>query len=99
MLYVASWLNVDDAADELGLLPVAEGADVLLLNEPDSFVRRRSEFVDGVQYVAPSQAALDCLAGPGRMPAEGEALLDFMEAYPDEWRASENDVWARPVQH
>ncbi|MFF2026738.1 hypothetical protein ACFVW2_33750 [Streptomyces sp. NPDC058171] len=99
MLYVAPWLSIDDAADELGLLPVAEGADVLLLNEPDSFVRRRSEFVDGVQYVAPSQAALDCLAGPGRMPAEGEALLDFMEAYPQEWRASENDVWARPVQH
>ncbi|MFJ6785296.1 hypothetical protein [Streptomyces yangpuensis] len=99
MLYVASWLNADDAADELGLLPVAEGADVLLLNEPDSFVRRRSEFVDGVQYVAPSQAALDCLAGPGRMPAEGEALLEFMEAYPEEWRASKKANGAPPVQH
>lgn len=88
VLYVGSWLNIDDVADELGLLPVNEGADVLLLNEPDSFVRRRSEFVDGVQYVAPSQAALDCLAGPGRMPAEGEALLNFMEAHPQEWRAS-----------
>jgi hypothetical protein len=99
MLYVASWLNVDDVADELGLLQVTEGADVLLLNEPDSFVRRRSEFVDGVQYVAPSQAALDCLAGPGRMPAEGESLLDFMEAYPEEWRASKNEAGAPPVQH
>ncbi|MFI1786461.1 hypothetical protein [Streptomyces rubiginosohelvolus] len=87
VLYVARWLNLDDVADELGLLPVTEGGDVLLLNEPDSFVRSRSEFVDGVQYVAPSQAALDCLAGPGRMPAEGEALLNFMEAHPQAWRA------------
>ncbi|MEU3907253.1 hypothetical protein AB0F20_26110 [Streptomyces goshikiensis] len=99
MLYVGPWLNLDEAADELGLLPVTEGADVLLLNEPDSFVRRRSEFVDGVQYVAPSQAVLDCLAGPGRMPAEGEALLYFMEAHPEEWRASKKDVGTPPVEH
>ncbi|MQT01373.1 hypothetical protein FF041_14410 [Streptomyces jumonjinensis] len=99
MLYVASWLNVDDVADDLGLLPVTDGADVLLLNEPDSFVRRRAEFVDGVQYVAPSQAALDCLAGPGRMPAEGEALLEFMERHPEKWRASKNNGETRPVQH
>ncbi|WP_233221557.1 hypothetical protein [Streptomyces carminius] len=99
MLYVGHWLNIDDVADELGLLPVAEGADVLLMNEPDAFVRRRSEFIDGVQYVAPSQAALDCLAGPGRMPAEGEALLDFMKTYPEKWRASGNDAGAPPIQH
>lgn len=47
MLYVAPWLDIDDVADELGLLPVTDGADVLLLNEPDDFVRRRAEFVDG----------------------------------------------------
>lgn len=99
MLYVGPWLNVDDVADELGLLPVTDGADVLLLNEPDPLVRWRSEFVDGVQYVAPSQAALDCLAGPGRMPAEGEALLDFMEAHPEEWRVSRSDAGAARVQH
>ncbi|MFF4542170.1 helix-turn-helix domain-containing protein [Streptomyces aureus] len=98
MFYVASWLDIDDVADELGLLPVTEGADVLLLTEPDPFVRSRSEFVDGVQYVAPSQAVLDCLAGPGRMPAEGEALLDFMEAHPEEWRDSRNSTGAPPVQ-
>ncbi|MEU4128640.1 helix-turn-helix domain-containing protein [Streptomyces wuyuanensis] len=99
MLYVASWLNVEDVADELGLLPVTDGADVLLLNEPDPFVRKRAERVDGVQYVAPSQAALDCLAGPGRMPAEGEALLEFMERQPEKWRASKNNGETRPVQH
>ncbi|MFC8013739.1 helix-turn-helix domain-containing protein [Streptomyces cinereoruber] len=99
MLYVASWLDMEDVADELGLLPVAEGADILLLKEPDSFVRSRSEFIKAVQYVAPSQTALDCLAGPGRMPAEGEALLGFMEKFPEEWRASRNDIWAPPIRH
>ncbi|MFE5519889.1 hypothetical protein ACFQ9Q_19515 [Streptomyces virginiae] len=99
MLYVAPWLNVDDVADELGLLPVTDGADVLLLNEPDPFVRARAEFVDGVQYVAPSQAVLDCLSGPGRMPAEGEALLDFMERWPEEWRRSQNASETPPVRH
>ncbi|WP_431782614.1 helix-turn-helix domain-containing protein [Streptomyces chumphonensis] len=99
MLYVAPSLNIDETADALGLLPVAEGADVLLLNEPDAFVRRGAEFIDGVQYVAASQAALDCLSGPGRMPAEGEALMDFMEAHPEQWRVSKNDIGASPVQH
>ncbi|MGW3303991.1 helix-turn-helix domain-containing protein [Streptomyces rubiginosohelvolus] len=99
MLYVAPWLDPVDVADELGLLPVTEGADVLLLKEPDEFVRQGSEVVDGVQYVAPSQAALDCLAGPGRMPAEGEALLDFMEAHPQQWRVSWNAPGAPYPQH
>ncbi|WP_331739857.1 hypothetical protein OG590_39210 (plasmid) [Streptomyces goshikiensis] len=100
MLYVAPWLDANDVVDELGLLPVADGADVLLLNEPDAFVRTGAEFVDGVQYVAPSQAVLDCLAGPGRMPAEGEALLDFMEQRPKEWRrATQNSGKPRSVQH
>ncbi|MGW6410477.1 helix-turn-helix domain-containing protein [Streptomyces vinaceus] len=100
VLYVAPWLDSDDVADELGLLPVADGADVLLLTEPDPFVRTGAEFVDGVQYVALSQAALDCLAGPGRMPAEGEALLDFMGSNPKEWRrATQNGGKPPSVQH
>ncbi|MGC5346959.1 hypothetical protein PZB75_30330 [Streptomyces sp. AM 4-1-1] len=99
MLYMASWLDIDDVADELGLLPVADGADVLLLNEPDSFVRQRSELVDGVQCAAPSQAALDCLAGPGRMPAEGEALLHFMEEHPEEWRSVRSTALTPPDRH
>ena len=30
------------------------------------------------RYVAPSQAVVDCLTGTGRMPAEGEAVLEWM---------------------
>ncbi|RSS80663.1 hypothetical protein EF919_40530 [Streptomyces sp. WAC02707] len=100
MLYVAPWLGIDNVADYLGLLPVTEGADLLLLKEPDPFVRKRAAFADNaVQYVDLSQAALDCLAGPGRMPAEGEALLDFMEMYPEQWRGSLIDFMATHTPH
>jgi Domain of unknown function (DUF1905)/Bacteriocin-protection, YdeI or OmpD-Associated len=41
----------------------------------------------GLRYAAPSQVAVDCLSGNGRMPAEGEALLEWMLANESEWRA------------
>jgi hypothetical protein len=40
----------------------------------------------GVFYVAPSQAAVDCLTGAGRMPAEGEALIAWMVENESRWR-------------
>ena len=38
----------------------------------------RGQDADGVRSVSIAQAAIDCLTGPGRMPAEGEALLVWM---------------------
>ncbi|MEU5646243.1 helix-turn-helix domain-containing protein [Streptomyces milbemycinicus] len=86
MLYVAPRLNVDDLADDLGLLSVRENADVLLLRAPDRAVFDRAVTLDGLQHVALSQLALDCLSGPGRMPAEGEAVLKYMSEHQDQWR-------------
>ncbi len=80
---------VDDAettAAILNLLPADVGADVVLLRPYDVVVADRSELVDGFRVVAPSQLALDCLAGNGRMPAEGEALLEWMAADVERWR-------------
>jgi len=80
---------VDDpaaTADELGLLPADTGADVVLLTAYDVAVFDRAEVVDGLRVVAPSQLAVDCLAGNGRMPAEGEALLGWMAADETRWR-------------
>jgi hypothetical protein len=42
--------------------------------------------MDGVMYAAPSQVAVDLLTGPGRSPAEGQALLDWMESNEPAWR-------------
>jgi hypothetical protein len=40
----------------------------------------------GMAWAAPSQVAVDCLAGSGRMPSEGEALIGWMRANEREWR-------------
>ncbi|MFJ5221054.1 helix-turn-helix domain-containing protein [Streptomyces sp. NPDC088354] len=87
ILHIAKWLSVDDLADDLGLLPVRENADVLFLPARDQVVFDGTKRFGGVQHVALSQLVLDCLAGPGRMPAEGEAVLEYMLTHEDEWRA------------
>ena len=46
----------------------------------------RATLIDGLTYVAPSQAAADCLTGNGRMPAEGDALLKWMMENESLWR-------------
>lgn len=70
----------------LGLIPADVGANVVLLTPPDDIVWWRTQAQGGVSYVAPSQAAVDCLTGNGRMPSEGEALLDWLTANEHEWR-------------
>lgn len=73
-------------ADELNLLPAEEGANVMILKPFDPVVFDRTRIEDGLRYVAPSQVAVDCLGGNGRMPAEGEALLEWMAAKGSSWR-------------
>jgi len=80
---------VDDprgVADALGLIPADQGANVALLTPFDPVAWERTSLVDDVTYVAPSQAAADCLTGNGRMPVEGEALLQWMTENERLWR-------------
>ena len=56
------------------------GANVLLARNAYDVVFDRTENLDGLTAVAPSQAAVDLITGPGRIPAEAEALLDWMQA-------------------
>ncbi|MFJ8732226.1 hypothetical protein [Streptomyces bauhiniae] len=86
MLYVDPLLDADDLGEELGLLPVDENADVLFLQARDRSVFERSQNVEGIPHVALSQIALDCLAGPGRMPAEGEAVIEYMKDHQSSWQ-------------
>lgn len=79
----------DGLAQQLGLLPADSGANVLLLKPYDPVVWQRRSVTDGIAYVADSQAAADCLTGNGRMPAEGQALLEWMTANESTWRLSE----------
>ena len=86
-LLLAYATDIAATADALNLLPADEGANVILLRPFDEAVWSRLDRVDGVSFVAPSQAAADCLTGTGRMPAEGEALLAWMVDNEESWRA------------
>jgi hypothetical protein len=71
---------------ELGLLPADHGGDVTLLRPFDPVVFERTEIEKGLRFAATSQIAVDCLTGIGRMPAEGQALLDWMLSEEPAWR-------------
>jgi hypothetical protein len=80
--------RVDLIAEQLGMFPADDGANVLLLLPYDPVVWDRASVEEGVRYVASSQAVVDCLTGNGRMPAEGEALRRWMVANEARWRRS-----------
>ncbi|GAA1786532.1 helix-turn-helix domain-containing protein [Actinomadura chokoriensis] len=76
----------DEIGDELRLLRVDKGGDVLLLRAHDPVVFERTADHNGIRRVALSQLAVDCLSGPGRMPAEGQAVLGYMEKNISLWQ-------------
>jgi len=85
-LLIAYCNEIEALAKTLGLLPADEGANVVLLRAFDPVVWERGTEEAGLRYVAPSQAAVDCLTGTGRMPAEGEALIAWMAENEPRWR-------------
>jgi len=82
-------------ARELGLLPAEEGANVTFLSPFDPVVWVRTSEDQGLTFAASSQVAVDCLTGNGRMPAEGEALLQWMVENESAWRAVELGALAK----
>jgi hypothetical protein len=79
--------NLNEAAHELQLRPAERGANVVLAEPFNPVVFDRTQEIDGVQYAAPTQVAADLLTGPGRSPAEADALLQWMTENEDAWRA------------
>jgi len=73
-------------ADTLELIPADQGANVAILRPFDPVVWERTSTLDGVTFAAPSQVAIDCLTGNGRMPSEGEALVEWMISNENRWR-------------
>lgn len=73
-------------ADALEMIPADAGANVVVLRPFDPVAWERTIEQDGVRYVAPSQVVADCLTGNGRMPSEGEALLNWMLENERQWR-------------
>lgn len=74
------------AAPRIGLRPAETGANVLLIEPNDEGVFDGAAERDGAWYAAPSQIALDLLTSPGRGPAEGAELMNWMREHEDAWR-------------
>lgn len=70
------------------LQPVRTGGNVVIARPYDQIVFRRTWNRDGITYASPAQIAVDCLTGPGRMPAEGDALLEWMDPRAPSWQAA-----------
>jgi hypothetical protein len=71
---------------ELELHDGSSASNVLLARPFDEVAFAGAKVVDGVRYAALSQTAVDLLTGPGRDPAEGEALIAWMQANEVDWR-------------
>jgi hypothetical protein len=83
VVYVA---NAAVAAADLKLKRVDRGINVLLAEPFDPVVYERTTSHDTIVYASPSQVAADLLTSSDRAPAEGEALLRWMEGNEDAWR-------------
>lgn len=73
-------------AASLDLRDGAGAANVFLARPFDDVVFARTTEEDGIRYAAFSQTAVDLLAGPGRDPGEGRALIEWMVANEGDWR-------------
>lgn len=78
--------NPAEAMGALGLRPADAGANVLLVKPFDPVVFERTESADGMTYVIVTQVAVDLLTGPGRGPAEADALIEWMRKEEGRWR-------------
>lgn len=87
-LLVAYSMRPEDLASELKLKSVSEGADVVLIRPENPGVFRGAREDEGRTWAAPSQIAIDCFSGPGRMPSEGQAVIEWMAINEDLWQAS-----------
>ena len=82
-LYAA---DPETAADSLGLRPAETGGNVAIARPFDPVVFERTESADGIIYARVTQVLLDLMTGPGRGPAEAEALLEWMRENEETWK-------------
>ena len=76
-----------DPSEAWGLKQTEAGVNVIVAQPKfDVVFANTSVSDDGYNIVAPEQAAVDLLSGPGRNPAEGEELLSWMQLNEPEWR-------------
>jgi hypothetical protein len=82
VLYVP---DIDTYAKRWELLTTSTGANVVLLEAASGSQLERPRDVGGLRHVGYSQLVMDLLSGNGRLPEEGEAVLQWMIDTPG-WR-------------
>ncbi|HAM01229.1 MAG TPA: hypothetical protein DCQ30_03230, partial [Acidimicrobiaceae bacterium] len=85
-LLVVYTMTPTDLAEKLDLLPSDAGTNTVLIRPDNDVPFWNAEISDGLRTAALSQVAMDCWAGVGRMPSEGEALISWMQANEEQWR-------------
>ena len=80
--------DADNLGERLGLRDAPSRPNVLLIEPEDDYVFERAVDREGLRIAAPPQVAVDLLAGPGRNPEEGRALIDWMRANESTWRGA-----------
>ena len=75
-------------ARSLELRPADTGANVFIMRPFDAVAVERVEHEDGIAYARVTQVLLDLMTGPGRGPAEAEAILAWMKDNEDTWKLS-----------
>ena len=78
----------ETAARSQGLRPAETGGNVLIVRPFDPVVFERTERDNAITYARVTQVLLDLMTGPGRGPAEAEALLEWMRDNEDRWKLS-----------
>jgi hypothetical protein len=68
------------------LLPATTGANVIVASPYDAIVFERGWTNADYPCASVAQTALDCLTGSARMPAEGNAVVEWMARNPVRWR-------------
>lgn len=54
----------------------------------DPIVYERTRTIDGIEHASIAQVLIDCFTGNGRMPSEGDALIEWMRQNESAWRSS-----------
>lgn len=75
-------------ADAMRLRPVRNGGNVVTAIPYDRIVFERTWKEDNIVYASVAQIVMDCTTGFGRMPAEADALLDWMRRRAPRWQTS-----------
>lgn len=78
--------DLDMFREKVRVIQDSATADLVVVEPPDSLPFERSETLGGRSYVAPSQACVDLMVGPGRNPEEALELIRWMRSNEDKWR-------------